>query len=49
MLAHSGMTDMSDASSDMENYKQDPDKAWERWKEIESRNRYDSPVVEEFG
>ena len=39
MLAHSGMIDIADSALDIEKCKQDPENAWEEWKEQESRHR----------
>lgn len=40
MLAHSGMTDISEPYLEMDHCIQNPEKAWEEWKELEGRNRY---------
>lgn len=39
MLAHSGMLDIADSSIDIEKCKQEPEKAWEDWKEHEGKHR----------
>src|SRR5689334_2159671 len=39
MLAHSGMLDAVETSIDNDKCKQDPDRAWEDWKEHESKHR----------
>ena len=45
MLAHSGMLEAADSHVDVEKCKQDPEKAWEEWKEREGKHRYGCPRV----
>ena len=40
MLAHAGMLDKSDSHFDMEECRREPERAWEEWKDLESRHRY---------
>ncbi|KAJ9608329.1 hypothetical protein H2200_007317 [Cladophialophora chaetospira] len=39
MLAHSGMLDISESAIDIKKCKQDPERSWEDWKELEGRHR----------
>ncbi len=40
MLDHAGMFEKSRTHLDLEECRRDPERAWEEWKEIESRHRY---------
>jgi len=43
MLAHAGMLEASDLSIDMARIQQEPEKAWEEWKEHEGKHRFVGP------
>ena len=40
MLAHAGMLERSEAHLDIDECRREPERAWEEWKEIESKHRY---------
>lgn len=39
MLSHAGMLESRDASYQLQECRQEPERAWEQWKEFEGKNR----------